>query len=133
MAGSIAHAPPSEPIDKRDMDSTPPAMTKSSKPERTFMAAKLTASKPDAQKRLICTPATVSAKPAAKAAVLAISAPWSPTGVTQPNTTSSAKCLIAWPLRSAKAFIKPTTKSMGLMVCKEPSFLPLPRGVRTAS
>ena len=75
VAGSIAHAPPSEAIGIRDIDSTPPAMTKSSKPERTFMAAIFTASKPEAQKRLICTPATVSAKPAAKAAVLAISAP----------------------------------------------------------
>ncbi len=40
-------------------------------------AAMLTASKPEAQKRLICTPATSLSQPAAIAAVLAISPPWS--------------------------------------------------------
>ena len=61
----------------------------SSQPERTFCAAMFTASKPDAQKRLICTPATSLSQPAAIAAVLAISPPWSAIGVTQPNTISS--------------------------------------------
>ncbi|SSS38734.1 Uncharacterised protein [Acinetobacter baumannii] len=75
VSGSKAHGPPSEPIGIRDIDSTPPATTKSSQPERTFMAAMLTASKPEAQKRLICTPATSSFQPAAIAAVLAISPP----------------------------------------------------------
>ena len=49
----------------------------------------LTASKPDAQKRLICTPATSLSQPAAIAAVLAISPPWSAIGVTHPKTISS--------------------------------------------
>ena len=75
VSGSNAQAPPSEPIVTRDIDSTPPATIKSSQPERTFCAAKLTASKPEAQKRLICTPATSLSQPAAIAAVLAISAP----------------------------------------------------------
>ena len=48
----MAHAPPSEPIGTRDIDSTPPAMIRSSQPERTFWAATLTASRPEAQKRL---------------------------------------------------------------------------------
>ena len=60
VAGSIAHAPPSLPIGTRLIDSTPPAMMRSSKPERTRCAAWLTASRPDAQKRFSCTPATVS-------------------------------------------------------------------------
>ena len=60
MAGSIAQAPPSEPIGTRDIDSTPPARIRSSKPERTRIAAWLTASRPEAQNRLSCTPATVS-------------------------------------------------------------------------
>ena len=51
--GSYSIAPPSEPMGTRDMDSTPPATTKSSHPERTFMAAIFTVSTPDAQKRLI--------------------------------------------------------------------------------
>ena len=60
VAGSIAHAPPSDPIGTRLIDSTPPASTRSSQPERTCAAARLTASRPEAQKRLSCTPATVS-------------------------------------------------------------------------
>ena len=51
-------------------------------PERTFIAAMFTASSPEAQNRLSCTPATVSGRPAASAAVRAMTAPWSPTGVT---------------------------------------------------
>src|SRR6202012_350169 len=89
VSGSIAHAPPSEPIGTRDIDSTPPAHTRSSQPEATFWAAVLTASRPDAQKRLSWTPAVVGGRPALIAAVLAMSAPWSPIGVTQPSTTSS--------------------------------------------
>ena len=49
---------PSEPIGTRDIHSTPPATTRSSQPEATFIAARLTASRPEAQKRLICWPAT---------------------------------------------------------------------------
>ena len=44
----------------RLIDSTPPARISPSKPERTRIAAWLTASSPEAQKRLSCTPATVS-------------------------------------------------------------------------
>ena len=51
-------APPSEPIGTRDIDSTPPANTRSSQPDATFWAATLTASRPDAQKRFSCTPGT---------------------------------------------------------------------------
>jgi hypothetical protein len=48
----------------------------------------LTASRPDEQNRLSCTPATVSGRPEAIAAARAMSAPWSPTGVTTPSTMS---------------------------------------------
>ena len=64
VSGSIAQAPPSEPIGTRDIDSTPPAKTRSSQPEATFCAAMFTASRPEAQKRLTWTPATVSGRPA---------------------------------------------------------------------
>jgi hypothetical protein len=52
MAGSLNIAPPSEPIGTLDIDSTPPAITRFSNPDRTFWAAKFVASRPDAQKRL---------------------------------------------------------------------------------
>jgi hypothetical protein len=60
VSGSIAQAPPSEPIVTRDIDSTPPARMKSSQPERTRCAAWLTASRPEAQNRFSCTPPVVS-------------------------------------------------------------------------
>jgi hypothetical protein len=43
------------------MDSTPPATAQTDWPDITCAAAAFTASSPDAQKRLICCPATVSA------------------------------------------------------------------------
>jgi hypothetical protein len=50
-------------------------------PARTDLgAARLTASRPEAQKRFSWTPATVSGSPAAMAAIRAMSEPWSPTG-----------------------------------------------------
>ena len=63
VAGSIAQAPPSEAIGTRLIDSTPPAMIRSSQPERTRWAAWLTASRPEAQNRLSWTPATVYGRP----------------------------------------------------------------------
>src|ERR1700712_2169365 len=133
VSGSIAQAPPSEPIGTRDIDSTPPAKTRSSQPEATFCAAMFTASRPEAQKRLSCTPATVSGRPALIAAVLAMSAPWSPTGETQPRTTSSTRLGSRRSLRMSISCIRPTTRSTGLVPCREPLLLPLPRGVRMAS
>jgi hypothetical protein len=38
----------------RNIDSTPPTTTRSSKRERIFIAPRFTASSPDAQKQLIC-------------------------------------------------------------------------------
>ncbi len=133
VSGSMAQAPPSVPIGTRDMLSTPPAKTRSSKPEATFCAAMFTASRPEAQKRLICTPATVSGRPALIAAVLAMSAPWSPTGVTQPRTTSSTPLGSSEELRTSVSCMRPTTRSTGLVPWREPLNLPLPRGVRMAS
>ena len=49
----MAIAPPSEAIGIRDMDSTPPATTRSSNPAITLAAAMLIASKPEAQKRFV--------------------------------------------------------------------------------
>jgi hypothetical protein len=115
------------------MLSTPPANTRSSKPEATFCAATLTASRPEAQKRLSWTPATVSGRPALIAAVFAMSPPWSPTGETQPSTTSSTPFGSSFSLRTSVSCIRPTTRSTGLVPWREPLNLPLPRGVRMAS
>ena len=132
VAGSCAHAPPSEPMGTRDMLSTPPATTKSSQPLATFCAAMFTASRPEAQKRLICTPDTRKSQPALSKAVLGKTEPCSPTGDTQPITTSSTSAgSKSW--RACSWFSNPPSKSTGLTLCKLPSFLPLPRGVRTAS
>ena len=60
-AGSEAQAAPSAPIGTRDIDSTPPATTASLWPDITCAAALLTASRPEAQKRFSCWPATLSA------------------------------------------------------------------------
>ncbi|MNY43329.1 hypothetical protein D3C86_1782800 [compost metagenome] len=54
--GSMYQAPPDMPMPTRDMLSTPPAMTISSDPALTLPAAKLMASRPEAQKREICMP-----------------------------------------------------------------------------
>ena len=54
-----------------------------------WAAAKFTASRPEAQKRLICTPGTDSPRPAFSAAKRAMSLPASPTGSTTPRMTSS--------------------------------------------
>ena len=89
MVGSLNSGPPSDSIGTLDIDSTPPASTSLPQPAATFAAAVLTASSPEAQNRLSCTPATVSGNPATWAAALAMSPPWSPTGETTPSTTSS--------------------------------------------
>ncbi len=133
VAGSEAQAPPSLPMATRLIDSTPPAKIRSSKPPRTREAAWLTASRPEAQKRFSCTPATVSGRPAASAAVLAMSPPWSPIGETTPSTTSSTRLTSSEGLRSWTSLRSPTTRSTGFTSWRLPFFLPLPRGVRIAS
>lgn len=133
VIGSLNQAPPSEAMGTRDIDSTPPARTRSSQPERTLAAARLTASRPEAQKRFSCTPATVSGNPAAIAAIRAMSEPWSPTGPTTPSTMSSTAAGSRPGKRSRISWMRPTTRSMGFVACRAPPALPRPRGVRIAS
>ena len=91
-----------------------------------------TASSPEAQKRLSCTPAHCQSQPAFSAATLAMTEPCSPMGDTTPITTSSTAAVSrSWRVRSASSV--PASRSTGLTSCRLPSFLPLPRGVRTAS
>ena len=61
MDGSDDQAPPEAPMPTRLMLSMPPPMAMSASPDMTLAAAMLVASRPEAQKRLICTPAVVSA------------------------------------------------------------------------
>src|SRR5271156_5067407 len=65
--GSATQAPPLAPMPTRLIDSTPPPMVRSCWPDITCAAAKLTLSRPEAQKRLICTPAAPWPKPAGAA------------------------------------------------------------------
>ena len=58
--GSAGHAPPEAPMPTRLIDSTPPPIVMSCWPLITCAAAKLTELRPEAQKRLICTPGTES-------------------------------------------------------------------------
>jgi hypothetical protein len=132
VSGSIAQAPPSEPIGTRLMLSTPPATTRSSQPERTFCAAMFTASRPEAQKRFSCTPAHWKSQPAFSAATLGSTEPCSPTGATMPMTMSST-CAVSKSLRRCSSVSRPASRLIGLTSYRLPSFLPLPRGVRMAS
>ena len=61
MDGSSGQAPPEEPMATRLIASTPPPMASSDWPDMIWPAAMLQASSPLAQKRLICTPGTLSA------------------------------------------------------------------------
>ena len=133
VSGSIAHGPPSEPSGIRDIDSTPPASTRSSQPVEIFCAAMITESMPDVQKRLSWKPGMVTGRPAFRTAVRAMSAPWSPTGDTQPRTTSSMRVGSSSSWRASISCIRPTTRSIGFVVCRDPLDLPRPRGVRIAS
>ena len=121
------------PIGTRLIASTPPAMATDSQPERILAAVRLTASSADAQNRLIVTPApAASGRPEAIAAVRAMFAPWSPTGVTHPTTMSSTSRGSSPGLRSRISWMRSVSMVTGLTPCRAP-FLPLPRGVRIAS
>jgi hypothetical protein len=132
VSGSCAQAPPSEPMGTRLMLSTPPATTRSSQPERTFCAAMFTASRPEAQKRLSCTPAQRKSQPALSAATLAMTEPCSPIG--RHHTHHHVVHLaVSKSLRCCSSPSTPASRLTGLTSCRLPSFLPLPRGVRMAS
>src|SRR5512140_3575739 len=58
--------------------------------------------------------------------------PCSPTGVTQPITTSST-CEVSRSWRFCNSFSTPVSREIGFTSCSEPLDLPRPRGVRIAS
>ena len=102
IEGSVGQAPPEENMGTRLMLSTPPPMPRSDCPDMICPAIMLQASSPLAQNRLICTPGTRTSKSALSTAARAMSAPSSPTGSTQPSTTSSI-CVLPILLRAAIA------------------------------
>jgi hypothetical protein len=112
------------------MDSTPPPIVMSCWPDMISAAAKLMASRPDAQNRLICTPGTPLPYPAVSAATRAMSPPASPTGSTQPRTTSSTSAGSSR-LRALIAASAWAARLSAVTSWSEPSALPRPRGVRT--
>ena len=63
---------------QRDIDSTPPATTRSWAPLATPIAATVIACWPEPQKRFSVMPGTVSGQPASSSASRAMSSPWSP-------------------------------------------------------
>ena len=81
-------------------------------PVMTWAAARFTASRPEAQKRLIWTPGVSLPQPALSTAARAMSPPASPTGSTQPSTTSSTRS-VSRSLRSRTAFSAVTARSTG--------------------
>ena len=131
-AGSIGQAPPSEPIGTRLMLSTPPPIGLAAGPTSTCAAAMFTASRPEAQKRLTCTPATRLGVAGASTAVRAMSAPCSPTGddAAQDDVVDQRGVEI---VAVAQRLQRGAARRTGVTSCSEPSFRPLPRGVRTAS
>ena len=134
VSGSIAQAPPSEPIGTRDIDSTPPARIRLSQPERTFAAAMLTASSPEAQKRLSCTPPTWSGSPASSAAARgSIAALLADRGDDAQDQVVEPAGVQPRHAARAGASISPTTSEIGLTPCSAPVSRPRPRGMRTAS
>jgi hypothetical protein len=60
MDGSVDHEPPAAPMGTRLMLSTPPPTTRSASPALILAAARLTASRPDEQKRFTWKPGTLS-------------------------------------------------------------------------
>src|SRR6185295_19910092 len=122
--------PPSLPMGTRVMDSVPAPMANSAWPDITSAAAKATACRLEAQRRLTAAAGTVTGKPPARAAFRAMLKPCSWTCVTQPRTMSSTVAG-SMPLRLTSAAITSPARSSGRQWASAPSFLPI--GVRIAS
>ena len=99
----------------RLMLSTPAAIMTSASPTRMRSAAICTADSPDAQKRFTVMPPTLRGKPASTAATRATLRPCGPSGMAQPQMTSSTACGSS-PGTCASAACKAfTSKSSGRM------------------
>ncbi len=99
-------------------------------PDMICCAATATACRPPAQKRLSVCPATVTGRPAARAAMRPMFMPCSASGRAQPSVTSSTSCG-GMPARATAACTTAAAMSSGRMVCRLPCGA-LPTAVRTA-
>jgi len=97
----------------RLMDSTPPAMMISASPARMARAAVPTASRPEAQSRLMVAPGVRSGRPASSAAMRATLRLSSPAWLAQPRMTSSSPSRLTPGLRSIKALMACAARSSG--------------------
>src|SRR5437870_1368493 len=112
------------------MPSTPPATNTSPSSALIARAAALIAASPDAQSRLNVTPATVTGKPARRAAIRATFRLSSPAWFAQPRYTSSTSA--GW--RPARRTTSPTTRAAreeGIR-CRPRRFGPGPIGTAAA-
>jgi hypothetical protein len=120
--------------------STPPAMTISSAPCAILAAPRLTASRPEAQKRLICMPGGLGRSQPRRRRRAGMTAPASPTGSTQPidhvvDQLGIEAVAVAHGVVDASSFLNlrgakaPTAGTS----CSDSVLLAAPRGVRTAS
>ena len=115
----------------RDIDSTPPATTRSWWPLPTPIAATEIACCAEPQNRFSVRPGTVSGQPA-RSVPRRPTASWSPVRIPLPAMTSSTSTG-SNPTREASALRHWANSSCGCTACSAPSGRPRPRGVRTTS
>ena len=119
-------------IGTMDMDSVPPASTRSALPRRIWSAASATACRPEEQKRLMVCAATTSGRPASSTPMRATFMPCSPSGMAQPMMASSMR-LVSMPGHcSTTALSTWASISSGRVLRKTPRGA-LPTGVRVVA
>ncbi len=116
---------------QRDIDSTPPATTRSWYPLATPMAATVIACCADPQKRFSVRPGTVSGHPASSVANRP-TASWSPVRMPLPAITSSTSSG-SNPIARRQRPEALGEQLLGMDVVQRAVGTPLPRGVRTTS
>ena len=115
----------------RVIDSTPPATITEASPTAIARAAVTTASRPDAQSRLVVTPGTDTGSPASSADIRATLRLSSPAWLAAPSTTSSTRAGSSPGFRSSSARITTAPRSSGRTPARAPPSRPT--GVLTAS
>ena len=106
------------------MLSTPAAMMSSASPHMICLDASIIACNPEAHKRLTVLPATVTGKPASKAAILATLRLSSPAWFASPAIISSIAFTSTVSFRCNKAMITFANKSSGRIAANAPPYFP---------
>ncbi len=107
-------------IGARLMDSTPPARIRSPSSLRTARAAWLTASRPDAHRRLTVAPGTSTGNPASSEAIRATLRLSSPAWLVSPSSTSSTSAA-STPVRRTASARTVAARSSGRTVDRAPA------------